>query len=134
MRIEEVILEVMDYMIFFSQILATLVITVGMLRGFKTFVKDAIFDKGSSKEAMVESRIELGYSFSLGLGFLIGASILKTTAAPTWDDIGKLTAIIAIRTVLNYFMTKELVLLKGSSNSGKKNQKVKESESEIELF
>jgi uncharacterized membrane protein len=59
-------------------------------------------------KAIRESRIELGHSFSLGLGFLIGASILKTAAAPNWDDIGKLSVIIAIRTILNFFLTMEI--------------------------
>lgn len=47
-------------------------------------------------------------SCSLALGFLIGASILKTTLAPTWTDIGQLAAIIAIRTILNYFLLHDI--------------------------
>ncbi len=50
------------------------------------------------------SRIRLGHSLSLGLEFLIGGSILKTAVAPTWNDIGQLGTIIAIRTVLNFFL------------------------------
>jgi uncharacterized membrane protein len=45
---------------------------------------------------------------SLGLEFLIGADILKTAVAPSWNDIGQLAAIIAIRTVLNFFLMREL--------------------------
>ncbi|MEM7590776.1 MAG: DUF1622 domain-containing protein [Cyanobacteria bacterium P01_A01_bin.83] len=41
----------------------------------------------------------MGYSFSLGLSFLIGASILTSTIAPSWNDIGQLAAIIALRTI-----------------------------------
>jgi uncharacterized membrane protein len=44
----------------------------------------------------------------LGLAFLIGASILKTIIAPTWNDIGQLAAIIGIRTALNYFLLKDV--------------------------
>ncbi|MGK7951137.1 MAG: DUF1622 domain-containing protein [Xenococcaceae cyanobacterium] len=57
-----------------------------------------IFTNSRSAVAFQASRLELGYSFSLGLSFLVGGSILKTTIAPTWNDI----AIIALRTVLNY--------------------------------
>ena len=57
---------------------------------------------------MTRSRIKLGHSLSLGLEFLIGADILKTAVAPTWNDIGQLAAIIAIRTVLNFFLMREL--------------------------
>ena len=43
-----------------------------------------------------------------GLGFLIGGSILNTTIAPTWNDIGQLASIIAIRTILNYFLLRNI--------------------------
>jgi uncharacterized membrane protein len=33
---------------------------------------------------------------------------LATAIAPTWDDIGKLAAIAALRTALNYFLEREL--------------------------
>jgi uncharacterized membrane protein len=39
---------------------------------------------------------------------LLAADILRTAVAPTWEDIGKLAAIAAIRTVLNYFLEREL--------------------------
>ena len=42
------------------------------------------------------------------LAFLIGTSILKTAFAPTWNDIGQLAAIIAIRTTLNYFLLRSI--------------------------
>ncbi len=44
----------------------------------------------------------------LALGFLIGADILKTAIAPTWNEIGQLAAIIALRTIVNFVMTWEL--------------------------
>lgn len=90
-----------------SYIMAIIVIFFGMIKGFAIFLKDVLFKK-KSEEAIWESRLELGHSFSLGLGFLIGSSILKTTVAPTWNDIGQLATIIAIRTTLNYFLTREI--------------------------
>ena len=91
----------------FCQILAMLVISIGIVKALIIFIKDALFGKKASI-AIKESRMELGHSFSLGLGFLIGASILRTTLAPTWNDIGQLATIIAIRTALNYFLLVEI--------------------------
>jgi len=54
------------------------------------------------------SRIKLGYSLSLGLGFLVGADIIKTAAAPSWTEIGQLGAVIAIRIILNYFLMRDI--------------------------
>lgn len=44
----------------------------------------------------------------LALEFALAADIVRTAIAPTWDDIGKLAAIAIIRTILNYFLTKDI--------------------------
>jgi uncharacterized membrane protein len=90
-----------------SQFLAIFVILVGIFKALWIFVRD-LFTAAKSLESISESKMEIGHAFSLGLAFLIGASILQSVLAPTWDDIGKLTAIIGIRTLLNYFLVKEL--------------------------
>ncbi|MCE5251351.1 DUF1622 domain-containing protein [bacterium] len=89
------------------QLLAILVIFIGVIKALIIFMKD-VFSSSESIRDIQESRMELGHSFSLGLGFLIGASIVNTTVAPAWDDIGKLAAIIALRTALNYFLLREI--------------------------
>jgi uncharacterized membrane protein len=53
-------------------------------------------------------RVRLGRFLALGLEFQLGADILSTAVSPTFDDLGKLAAIAAIRTALNYFLAKEL--------------------------
>lgn len=53
-------------------------------------------------------RLTLGKYLTLALEFQLGADILSTAIAPTWEQIGKLAAVAAIRTILNYFLTKEL--------------------------
>jgi uncharacterized membrane protein len=42
------------------------------------------------------------------LEFQLAADILKTAVAPTWDDVGKVAAIIALRTSLNFFLAREI--------------------------
>ncbi len=94
------------------QLLALFVIVTGIAKALIIYSK-YVFSNSSSAIAFQESRLELGYSFSLGLSFLVGGSILRTTVAPSWDDIGQLTAIIALRTVLNYLLLQAIE--KGSS-------------------
>jgi uncharacterized membrane protein len=55
-----------------------------------------------------EVRLRLGRWLAVALEFLLAADILKTAVAPSWDDIGKLAAIAALRTLLNYFLEKEI--------------------------
>jgi len=50
----------------------------------------------------------LGKYLVLALEFQVGADILSTAIAPSWEQIGKLGAIALIRTMLNYFLTREL--------------------------
>ena len=89
------------------QVLAMIVIVIGIIKGLIIYIKDALLG-AKSKDAIQESRAELGHAFSLGLGFLVGGTILNSTVAPTWNDIGQLGAIIAIRTILNYTLMKEI--------------------------
>ena len=69
----------------------------------KLFIRRIL--SASSKE---EIRLRLGMWLSLALEFEIAADILRTTIAPGWDQIGKLAAIVVLRTVLNYFLQTEI--------------------------
>ena len=104
---ENVIGLINDLVVNVCQILAMIVILMGVSKALVIYLKDIMLAE-KSYAALQESRLEVGHAFSLGLAFLIGASILKTIIAPTWDDIGKLAAIIAIRTALNYFLLKDV--------------------------
>ena len=53
-------------------------------------------------------RVEFGSSVAVSLELLLGADVLATAVAPSWDDIGKLAAIAVLRTALNYFLEREL--------------------------
>jgi uncharacterized membrane protein len=44
----------------------------------------------------------------MGLEFALAADIVNTVIAPTWQDIGQLAAIAAIRTFLNYFLERDM--------------------------
>jgi len=107
---DKVINQLNDIVVYICQILATIVIMIGIFKALVIYFKDILFTK-KSYAALKESRLEIGHSFSLGLAFLIGASILKTIIAPTWTDIGQLAAIIAIRTALNFFLLRDIETL-----------------------
>lgn len=53
-------------------------------------------------------RLVLARYLALALEFQLGADILSTAIAPSWQQIGKLGAIAVIRTGLNYFLSKEM--------------------------
>lgn len=99
------------------QLLALFVISIGVTQALIIYLKN-LFSKTEPVEAFQQSRLSMGYSFSLGLSFLIGASILKTMISNRWDDIARLAAIIIVRTVLNYLLLQAIDA--GGGRSGKK--------------
>ena len=89
------------------QLFSMLVILFGVSKALLLYARD-LFTSRASFQAIQQMRLEIGQTFSLALAFLIGTSILKTGFTPTWDDIGQLAAIIAIRTTLNYFLLQSI--------------------------
>ncbi len=89
------------------QLLALFVIFVGVLRAMMIFLKNSLL-KPQTPDAFQNSRLAMGYSFSLGLSFLIGASILKTMISSQWNDIARLAAIIVVRTTLNLLLERAI--------------------------
>ena len=118
-----------SWVVSICQLLALFVIVTGIIKALIIYSQH-IFTNSRSAVAFQASRLELGYSFSLGLSFLVGGSILKTTIAPTWNDIGQLAAIIALRTVLNYLL---LQAIDKSSHDGEQTSKLLEEHSKVPL-
>ncbi len=59
-------------------------------------------------EAKEGVRLRLARWLAVALEFELAADILRTAIAPNWDEIGKLAAIAALRTLLNYFLQQEI--------------------------
>ena len=55
----------------------------------------------------------------MALEFQLGADILSTAVAPTWNEIGKLGVIAVIRTTLNYFLSREMQEERRTANDEK---------------
>lgn len=104
---EPLIIDLNTIAIHICQILALFVISMGLIKGLIIFLQNAL-SLSTSAKIFQESRLQMGYSFSLGLNFLIGGSILRTTITPNWEDIGRLAAIIVIRTILNYLLLRTI--------------------------
>ncbi|MBA3524668.1 MAG: DUF1622 domain-containing protein [Geodermatophilaceae bacterium] len=59
-------------------------------------------------EMFVPVRLSLGRFLTLGLEFQLASDILRTAIAPSFEELGQLAAIATIRTVLNYFLSREI--------------------------
>lgn len=59
-------------------------------------------------KAFTAIRLDLGRFLALGLEFQLASDLLRTAVAPTFQEIGKLAAVAAIRTALNFFLAREI--------------------------
>jgi uncharacterized membrane protein len=87
------------------EIVAALITGIAVIR---TIYSYSFLFRTSSKITKEEIRVEFGSTVAVALELLLGADVLATAVAPSWNDIGKLAAIAAIRTLLNYFLEREL--------------------------
>jgi uncharacterized membrane protein len=111
---QNVVKMIANYIAISAEAIAVFFIIIGILGALVIYLRKAFLFRQDYK-AMTESRTHLGHTLSVALEFLIAADILKTAIAPTWEDIGQLAAIVGIRTVLNYFLSKELKEMEATS-------------------
>ena len=63
---------------------------------------------GRDPERFTPVRLSLGRFLALGLEFQLASDVLRTAIAPSFEELGKLAAVAAIRTALNFFLAREL--------------------------
>ena len=59
-------------------------------------------------DSFVPVRLRFGRFLVLGLEFQLASDILRTAIAPSYEELGKLAVVAAIRTALNYFLAREI--------------------------
>lgn len=95
----------LDYLVYGVSVLGMLIIVWGVLLVTRDFVLELFLEDPKSKRLM---RQKLGSYLILGLEFFIAADVIRTIVRPDWNEIGMLAAIVALRTVLSYFLGMEL--------------------------
>jgi uncharacterized membrane protein len=103
--VEEYLITAVDYLRLVVEAIGAAVVGYGVLAAAGMFLLTLV---GIRDYSNTELRLFLGRYLTLGLEFQIGADILSTAVAPTFEDVLLLGAIVVIRTVLNYFLSKEL--------------------------
>ena len=99
------------YLVILAEVCGALVILLGVLRAIIDFFR-LYFASSSEQVGQVGAlRARLGHSMVIALEFLVAGDIVKTSLSPTWDEILFLAALIALRTVLNLLLERELAAL-----------------------
>lgn len=95
------------------EILAAIIIGFAVLKTIYQYLQQ-LFLK-TMQQTNENIRVRFGSAVAVSLELLLGADVLATAVAPSWDAIGKLAAIAVLRTALNYFLAKELKEIKEHS-------------------
>lgn len=112
---EQIAKQITIYVSHTLEIISAVIIGFALIKLIVTYFSNfSIKKNGLSAE---EARVKFGSSVAVALELLLGADVLATAVAPSWDDIGKLAAIAVLRTALNYFLERELKHSKSSAVS-----------------
>jgi uncharacterized membrane protein len=93
---------------FALNIIGALITIWGILVSLYEFLKKELLNRGEVIKLNETIRIRLGSYLVLALEFFIAGDIVKTIITPSWESLGILGAIVVIRTILSYFLTKDL--------------------------
>jgi uncharacterized membrane protein len=98
--------QVITVLVSVFHVLGILALLVGGYQAAKYFIREEL--KKSEIKKIEKTRYILGHKMLIGLEFILAGDIISTVNSPTWESIGRLGALIAIRTVLSYFLEWEV--------------------------
>ncbi|WP_223650188.1 DUF1622 domain-containing protein [Hymenobacter psoromatis] len=104
-RTEEGVVADVQWLKLGVEVVGALIITLGIVVAGGLLVRALLTRRTADFTAI---RLTLARYLALALEFQLGADILSTAIAPSWEQIGKLGAIAVIRTALNFFLSKEM--------------------------
>ncbi len=106
--IENLLRNLVGYLAAVAEVSAAVVIGFAILQGILSFFKLLLHQPNRHIDASENIRWRLGRLLALGLEFTVASDILRTAVAPTRQDILNLGAIVILRTLLNYFLEREI--------------------------
>ncbi|BAU14216.1 hypothetical protein LEP3755_47610 [Leptolyngbya sp. NIES-3755] len=98
---------IVDYLAAGAEIAAAIVIGAAVIRGIFNYARH-LFSRRYHIDSTESIRLQLGRVLALGLEFTVASDILRTAVAPTRQDIVNLGALVLLRTLLNYFLEREI--------------------------
>ena len=89
-----------------AEVIGVAIVAIGLVLAAIRYLGDLVARADSFPGERI--RLTLGRSLALALEFLLAADILRTAVDPSWEELGRLTAIAAIHTAHNFFLQHEI--------------------------
>ena len=107
---EEMFKEIAGHIALGIEVVAALMIGIGAVEALVRLVMPkSKFGRTAPFAKYREIFVRFGVWLMLGLQFELAADVIRSAISPSWTDIGQLAAIAAIRTLLNYFLAKDIM-------------------------
>lgn len=102
--------QIIEILVLCINLIAVGIITIGLVIAIKNFVFGSIKyrDVNERLHDIQQNKIILGSYILLGLEMLIAADIIETIVEPGFEDILLLLGIVFIRTVIAFFLNREV--------------------------
>lgn len=106
----EIIKEVLHVIVEIIDLVGVLVLLFGFVKIFLKYLKTEFKKIAHTPIRMLQKiRCEMGIYILLGLDFLIVSDIIQTILDLSIEEIIKLSSLILLRTIISYFLGKEIV-------------------------
>lgn len=89
------------------ELLVVLIVVIGSIQALAGLVS-ACAERRMDMSRVRAIWVRFAASILLALEFALAADLVRTAVAPSWDDIGQLAAIAAIRTALGFFLGRDV--------------------------
>lgn len=96
-----------SYLIAAAELAAALIIGIAVVQGIGVYLWQFV-SRSAARTSAESIRLRLGRMLALGLEFTVASDILSTAVAPTRQDILNLGAIVLLRTLLIFFLEREI--------------------------
>ena len=107
---EEIFKEIANRIALGVEVTAALMVGIGAVEAVvRLMLPRSKFGRTAPFAKHREIFVRFGVWLMLGLEFELAADIIRSAISPNWTAIGQLAAIAAIRTLLNYFLAKDIM-------------------------
>ena len=103
----ETFLLILSYTRQIVALMGVFILIVGVFYSFAQFLT-GLFQGKDESLSVDHIRLLLGRNIILGLEFIVAADIIESIVRPDYYELGILAVLVVIRTILSYFLSKEL--------------------------
>lgn len=105
---EEILREFASHIALACELICVLCVALGALLTLYRLVKAISLRMVTDQRTRRAIFVGFAGWIIMALEFALAADIVRSSIAPSWEDIGQLAAIAAIRTFLNYFLERDV--------------------------